>query len=402
MDANSKLLETLEANKQKHMTAQESVWLVPDDCKVTKANFKRAALALGLLGGGDTSSLPAGYTRVEYLQTDRKQYVRLGLRVENLNTKIKYYSIWGTVSGNGGGVFTVVNLTSGEIYQHGTYKGGSGDWAYWARVCIKGVNIRAGAWKYTNKEDTTEINLQEAYVKGGTQVKNLPDTSYQYPDNEPILFAENNVSGNAAFGFIQHCAEIKLYDFEANYAGVPASKLIPALASTGVPCLYDTVRKKAFFNSGSGQFIAGIKDAAQLRTVLRKLPDLTGQDMGTLTLSIPAEANTPEMQELLDTTETHKNWELTIQERAAEVATYSLSRVRKVVWVRKVREENGSYVDADGSRWQAEWCSAIYSPRGNDPTLHGYEPFDSVEQAVEAWGLVPYEYPEQELLTETE
>lgn len=166
--------------------------------------------------------------------------------------------------------------------------------------------------------------------------------------------------------------------------------------------MYDLVTRKPFKNAGTGQFVAGVKDSAQLRTVLRKLPDRTGQDMGTLTLSIPAEANTPEMQALLDTTETQKNWELTIQVRAAEVATYSLRRVRKVVWVRKVPTENGRYVAADGSRCQTEWCSAIYSPLGNDPTLHGYEPFDSVEQAVEAWGLTLYEYPEEELSTETE
>lgn len=172
--------------------------------------------------------------------------------------------------------------------------------------------------------------------------------------------------------------------------------LLPALDPRGAACMFDIVSGTTFYNLGSIPFIVGIKDVAQLRAALRSLPDLTGRDMGTLTLSIPAEANIPEMQELLDTTEVHKNWELTIQERAAEVATYSLRRVRKVVWVRKLSVENGSYVDASGLRWQTEWCSAIYSPLGNDPTLHGYEPFDSVEQAVEAWCLVPYEEPELE------
>lgn len=172
--------------------------------------------------------------------------------------------------------------------------------------------------------------------------------------------------------------------------------LLPALDPSGTPCMFDIVSGTTFYNQGSIPFIVGIKDAAQLRTVLRKLRDLSGQDMGTLTLSISAEANTPEMQELLDSTETQKNWELTIQERAAEVATYSLRRVRKVVWVRKLSVENGSYVDASGLRWQTEWCSAIYSPLGNDPTLHGYEPFGSVEEACEAWCLVPYEEPELE------
>jgi hypothetical protein len=237
----------------------------------------------------------------------------------------------------------------------------------------------------------TKLNwLQAGTVEGLGLKLNLAPLSFT--PTQPLYLFAANIEGRAALQF-----RGRIWQAGVTEASKLVSLFVPVLAPTGSPCLYDLARKQAFKNNGTGPFIAGLKDAAQLRTVLRKLPDLSGQDMGTLTLSIPAEANTPEMQELLDTTEAQKNWEFTIQERAAEVATYSLRRVRKVVWVRRVQSEHGSYVDADGVRWQAEWCSAIYSPLGNDPTLHGYEPFDSVEQAVEAWGFVPYEYPENEL-----
>ena len=39
----------------------------------------------------------------------------------------------------------------------------------------------------------------------------------------------------------------------------------------------------------------------------------------------------------------------------------------------------------------------MLTPDGSTPADHGYEQHASVEQAVEAWGLVPYEEPELDL-----
>ena len=65
---------------------------------------------------------------------------------------------------------------------------------------------------------------------------------------------------------------------------------------------------------------------------------------------------------------------------------------------RKTQSEYGSYVDSDGVRYTVEWCSAIYSPNRTTPEQLGYEPYRSLEVALEAWGLVPYVDPEQEEL----
>ena len=93
-----------------------------------------------------------------------------------------------------------------------------------------------------------------------------------------------------------------------------------------------------------------------------------------------------------------KGWVLTIQTYAAQTsaATYSLRRVRKVVWCRVTACEHGSYANVHGVRYNIESCVAIYGPKGQDPTDYGYEPFDSEAQAAEQWGLVPYVEPETE------
>ena len=63
------------------------------------------------------------------------------------------------------------------------------------------------------------------------------------------------------------------------------------------------------------------------------------------------------------------------------------------IWVRKTQDENGIYADANGNRFQVEWCVEIYSPENKTPEDLGYEQFRSVESAVEYWELTPYVDP---------
>lgn len=70
-------------------------------------------------------------------------------------------------------------------------------------------------------------------------------------------------------------------------------------------------------------------------------------------------------------------------------------------YFRKIQSEYGSYVDAEGVRYTVEWCSYIYSPENLTPEQMGYEPHETQEKALEAWGLTPYVDPEAEIfLTE--
>jgi hypothetical protein len=378
-------LLTCEGGKPNYVTVPGGEMEISDPEATYAAcrTFKNAALALRLLGGG-SNGLPAGYTRVEFLESTGTQYVRLPkLEVNNNDTIKSEYLLTGYKDASANGLFSIVGYDSGQYLRLYTTRN--------TDINGRATGYKfgdAGLSKFLPERELIKFEItKDGCVVNGVQYDNLNTLEFSY--SGMLLFTQY-VLGQ------YWPSEVRFYKFSVSQK----CKLQPALDPAGKPCMFDLVTRTPFPNNGTGQFIAGVKDTAQLSTVLRKLPDLTGQDMGTLTLSIPAEANIPEMQELMDTTETQKNWELTIQERPAEAATYSLRRVRKVVWVRKVPTENGSYVDASGLRWQTEWCSAIYSPRGNDPSLHGYEPFDSVEQAVEAWGLVPYEYPADELLTE--
>jgi hypothetical protein len=85
-----------------------------------------------------------------------------------------------------------------------------------------------------------------------------------------------------------------------------------------------------------------------------------------------------------------KGWTLEIVEErsfAPAASPYGLRRTRSLIWCKGEPDDHGKFIDVDGCRWRIERCYAIYGPLGNDPTAYGFEPFDSIEQAAEEWGL---------------
>ena len=340
------------------------------------------------LGDG---GLPPGYKRVEFLENTGTQYLALPVAYGRtsgfaVRYKVKPYPTYNYLS---------IIRYSGKFLNVGRIAGDSvtGIAASSSPSITAFVENNGKIFAAYNEYESGKIKVAS---QGEEKETDIPHTPAYGETVTPLYLMAYDREANLGV-FLPSLAHYSLYEARFTLGPKLVNRFVPALDPTGTPCMFDTVSKQAFKNDGSGQFIAGVKNASQLRTVLRKLPDRTEQETGTLTLSIPADANTPEMQELLDTTESQKNWELTIQERAAAVSTYMLRRVRKMVWVRRGLSEYGGYVAADGSRWLLEWCSAIYSPRGNNPALHGYEPFGSVEEACEAWGLVPYEVEQDEI-----
>ena len=75
-----------------------------------------------------------------------------------------------------------------------------------------------------------------------------------------------------------------------------------------------------------------------------------------------------------------------------------------MIWVRKTEDEQGSYVAADGCRYVVDWVHKLYCPCGLSEQEHGYEPYESMEDALNAWGLTEWVDPEaeEELFTNTE
>lgn len=384
-DAEGKLNKTVDAGDQLTVQApSDSLTCSDDDAVIYKTNFKNPLLALSLIGQG-VNALPAGYTRLEFLESTGGQYIDTGLVGASSNSYVDFRgetysplkrafqgSGWGvTAPKKDGDMYAIVPKENAINYFTGYIKG-----------------MALGKLNATIKLGSVTIN-GKTYTQDGFKIIENPNGTIN----------ENHTLKLGAFpdgvSYVESWWVGKCHGFKAQLRN-GAVEFAPAIAPTGEPCMFDRVSKQPFRNAGTGSFIAGVGTVAQLATLLRNLP-ATG---GALTLSLPAEANTPEVAEALQACHDTKGWTLTVHEyRPAATATYSLRRVRTVVWCRREQSNLGSYVDATGIRWQIDRCAAIFGALGQDPAAYGYTPFDSVEQAAQSWELQPYVDPNAEELS---
>jgi hypothetical protein len=366
-------LITAEPGKPNYFSAMGDSVTVSDDAAIVfKPVFNSALAALGLLGEGDT--LPAGYTQAYFLGSDGSA---------NINTTYK--------SGPDTGLFCRSESTYGNRDAMGYTSQMSVPRPRFSSALPQSIGA---SWAGAQVELLRPLP-KSVILNGWLNWKNSKIARAVSELGEQTA----ELAGEPAAGEITIFKANSSWNGRIYMAGVSegnkvASMYIPAVDDAGKPCMYDTILQTPLYNTTSTPFVVGLTHA-QLYTLLKRLP-ATG---GSLTLSLPAEANTPEVAEALQACHDTKGWTLTVYEyRPAAAVTYSLRRVREVVWCRKNQDKNGSYVDAASNRWQVERCAAIFGRLGQDPSAYGFEPFDSVEQAAEHWQLVPYEDNEEENL----
>lgn len=226
-------------------------------------------------------SLPLGYTRLEFLQATGGQYIYTGLPAKNITVRIKHRPFAGeggngrpvlysqkyeTVDGKG--YFNNI-LVSANSNQNGLGYGVSTQ--YLGRlVTVQFFDLPFGLLT------EGEVNLKDLFVK--CTVEGKGSKSAAIPSN----FRDKD------FGYMGLCYFNNpyigyVYSFSANYDGIPAANYIPALDSTGTPCMFDTVSKQPFYNAETTgiDFIAGMTMVQALK--LKNLPARTA----TLNVSLP-------------------------------------------------------------------------------------------------------------------
>ena len=367
--ANGTLLGKATAENPVTFTATtDRVELSDPGAEFARVNPKYAPVKLrllGLLGGGSTNSLPAGYIAAEFVETQA-------------NSGMSYNSVIATSSTGFKTEYmhTVLNNSGAEPFYATDGKGNwlipprpNGTLAYWGSNTIRNLPVQVGEWL---KVEMNYLNASKLTLNG--DVRNLPDI------------------GDITFGVLQLLrGQQKLKFLEITQENKKSNKLVPVIDGSGQVCLFDEVLNETL-RSTNTQLIAGFT-LAQARN-LSKLP-ATG---GTLTISLPSNWQEDEGVVIALATAEANGWVFTYQtyDDASASSTFALRRI----FVRKTQNENGQYIDADGIRWHVEWCAGMI---GAEPADHGYEPFRSVDAAVAYWELEPWVDPEAEnLLTNQE
>lgn len=337
---------------------------------------------LGLLGGG-VSTLPAGYLAAEFLESTGEQYIDTGLVGASTDSYVDFR-----------GETFFFGKRAFQVSGWGMSSPRADELSY---AIVPKENITNYYTGYINGVPSGQLNVT---IKPGSLTingKTYRQESFNVIEKPNGTILENNTLKLGAFpdgvSYMDSWWVGKCYSFKAKMRN-GAVEFAPVIDPSGVPCMFDKVTRKPFYNKGKGSFIVGI--TIEQARKLSKLPK-TG---GTLKVSLPSNYLEDEGVVNALSKAQENGWVITIQTYEAEAGAASTFALRRV-WVRKRTEEQGSYVDADGTRWQVEWCVDIV---GADPEQEGYEPFRSVESATEYWGLTEWVDPEaeQELLINNE
>ena len=187
-------------------------------------------------GGG----LPSGYTAVNYLQSSGTQYIDTGRKLMQDSDITIDFMIVGKI-----------NRSAGMF--------GSRQSAYENNLAMfqtTSPNIFAVDFsKYPKYRFSMDSSLERTKIranKTGVWVNDILQKSwsdvadFETPTNGLIFdVGNNNWTGNKAI--------MRLY----SYTDGSAQQLVPCLDTEGVPCMFDLVSQKPFYNAGTGSFTWG-------------------------------------------------------------------------------------------------------------------------------------------------
>lgn len=278
-------LAEVEAGKQGYFVAVSSTVLLSDDSAVLTQLFKLAPQQrLALLGvlGGDTSDLPAGYRRVEWLESPYDVIQNSTARFDlgmftysiaegdtiRIQTKHRVTSIPTEITGfagkegfsNQGTVFqfsiaghtrahtsnpAVENVTPIENYAV-EYDGAIGINPGWDRALfVPGLKLDL-EWHVLDAFMSKETL---SFALDSDKVSVVP---FAYPSDTAQMLTCFGVGENTNGRTWPMLGQKQWFKFWLN--GELQRDLIPCLDPTGAPCMFDLVSKTPFYNAGIDDF----------------------------------------------------------------------------------------------------------------------------------------------------
>ena len=257
---------------------------------------------LGVLGGND--GLPAGYKRLDYIESTGTQYIDTGIFPNGRYTvKFSVLSrVWDGLN-NSNPVFFSFENTKWYFYS-----------LNWQGIYATAGQRGYGSQRFSlNYPPMHELNVRyDVVLDGAKTIRNgveLGAIGGTFVEEDfafsriPILLLNRTDDKSKPTSKV-------LYSFAIEDNGQPVADYIPALNSAGLVGMYDKASRSFKGNAGTGSFIAGIDNQKQLEAVLRALPDRTGMEVGQLRVRLADELQTAENEARLDAMQA-KNWEIT-------------------------------------------------------------------------------------------
>lgn len=203
------------------------------------------------MGSEQQEQLPAGYTRLKYLEADGMQYIDTGVP----GSTDMYFAIDGETCGNSLTVNTYSGFNGLFDNQNGLRNNPSINLNFW-QTYYNGVTILVYArntqiCRITGEKRfgriTMVINGEYAEINGERYPFDK-SVSHQSTQKPIYLFKINTPTT------ITDKQNVRLYYASMDNRRGQRREYIPALAPAGRPCLFDLVNRTPYFNAGTGEF----------------------------------------------------------------------------------------------------------------------------------------------------
>lgn len=194
------------------------------------------------------SGLPSSYTAVDYLQSSGEQWIEMGV-APNQNTKavlkikIDEFTRQGTSL-----IGSRTDLNSDD--QFFTYLDDAGGMRFLFRV---DGQTKAISWKGLTTDKIYIVTLSgtemKAELEDGTAVFSKTFSVSDFESTVTMALFKSKPLDNGFRGRIYSCK---------HYSGDELIQdFVPCLDTGGVPCMFDLVSRKSFYNKGTGSFTWG-------------------------------------------------------------------------------------------------------------------------------------------------
>lgn len=184
-----------------------------------------------------------GYTPIEYLESTGTQYIDTGY-IPNQDTGIKTKGMFNSVINDQTYMFG-----SGQSYSSSTF-----EFYAWDQKLSFNYFNRYYEIDSIEVGDTVVIDWNKNIINYSKNDGPYVEVVHQYGD---FVSPYNMIVFGNQRPTVINAGKVKIYYFKIYDNGTLVRDFIPVLDKDDVPCMYDLVEYKFYYNAGTGDFIAG-------------------------------------------------------------------------------------------------------------------------------------------------
>lgn len=214
---------------------------------------------------GTGEVLPTGYKRVEYLESTGTQYINTQENVYRLTLDFQATSLDDADRRVYFGLYDALNIQTQDL----TYQ--------LKRSSASGVHgVQVGTTKLTSPylygvPFRITIDGDGNVSRDGEKIGIVTLPQENKPNATPFIWAQATHYGTY-IASAEHHTVARVFSVTLGRDGQITRKFIPCLDPTRAPCMYDTVSRQPFYNSGTGDFLYP-SEATTYALRRRVLPD---------------------------------------------------------------------------------------------------------------------------------